>query len=69
MRIVIGFEFPEDLARARKIFHGQWRPTTWRRRSIVYDDGEYGVGTALEAIEVLLRQGFTFRVETTRRSA
>ena len=68
-RIVIGFEFAEDLAAARKIFGGHYAPTTWRRRSMVYDDGERGVGTALEAIEVLVRQGFTFRVESTRRGA
>jgi hypothetical protein len=54
---------PEDLAAARRIFGGHHAPTTWRRRSLVYDDGERGIGTALEAVEVLVRQGITFRVE------
>jgi hypothetical protein len=30
---------------------------------MVYDDGERGIGTALAAIEVLVRQGITSRVE------
>jgi hypothetical protein len=62
-RVIVGFEFPDEMEAAKKLLDASFAPTSRRRRSMVYDDGERGIGTALQAIEVLVRQGFTFRVE------
>ncbi len=68
MKVTIGFKSARGEARAKELLaKGSYYPTEWVDGGMVYDEGEFGVARALEAIEILVRQGIGFTVSTTRR--